>query len=87
MKFYHPDKNINNPDYESDNFYEVYEAYDTLNDEERRKIYNKTQLILIKSNDMIRQPRSAEEWNESLESHYQKNKRTGRKAGCERTFL
>ncbi len=66
LKFYHPDKNINNPEYESENFYKVYEAYDTLNDEERRKIYNETQLILIKSNDIIRQPRSAEEWNESF---------------------
>ena len=66
LKFYHPDKNINNPEYESENFYKVYEAYDTLNDEERRKIYNETQLLLIKSNDIIRQPRSAEEWNESF---------------------
>lgn len=66
LKFYHPDKNINNPEYESENFYKVYEAYDTLNDEERRKIYNETQLILIKSNDIIKQPGSAEEWNESF---------------------
>ena len=66
LKFYHPDKNINNPEYESENFYKVYEAYDTLNDEERRKIYNETQLILIKSNDIIRQPGSTEEWNEAL---------------------
>jgi type IV secretory pathway VirB4 component len=66
LKSYHPDKNINNPEYESENFYKVYEAYETLNDEERRKIYNETQLILIKSNDIIRQPRSSEEWNESF---------------------
>ncbi len=66
LKSYHPDKNINNPEYESENFYKVYEAYETLNDERRRKIYNETQLILIKSNDIIRQPRSSEEWNESF---------------------
>ncbi len=66
LKLYHPDKNINNPEYESENFYKVYEAYDTLNDEERRKIYDETQLILIRSNDIIKQPRSAEEWNESF---------------------
>ena len=66
LKFYHPDKNINNPEYESENFYKVYEAYDTLNDEERRKVYNETQLILIKSNDIIRQHRSADEWNKSF---------------------
>lgn len=66
LKFYHPDKNINNPEYESETFYKVYEAYDTLNDEERRKIYNETQLILIKSSDIIKQPRSADDWNESF---------------------
>lgn len=63
---YHPDKNINNPDYDSEKFYKVYEAYETLHDEEKRKIYNETQLILIKSNEIIRQPKTAEEWNESF---------------------
>ena len=63
---HHPDKNLNNPDYDSEKFYKVYEAYETLNDEEKRKIYNETQLILIKSNEIIRQPKTAEEWNESF---------------------
>lgn len=63
---YHPDKNLNNPDYDSEKFYKVYEAYETLNDDEKRKIYNETQLILIKSNEIIRQPKTAEEWNESF---------------------
>ena len=66
LKFYHPDKNVNNPDYDSEKFYQVYEAYDTLNDEERRKIYNETQLILIKSNEIIKRPENAEDWNESF---------------------
>lgn len=63
---YHPDKNMNNPNYDSEKFYKVYEAYETLNDEDKRKIYNETQLILIKSNKIIRQPKTAEEWNESF---------------------
>jgi type IV secretory pathway VirB4 component len=63
---YHPDKNMNNPNYDSEKFYKVYEAYETLNDEGKRKIYNETQLILIKSNEIIRQPKTAEEWNESF---------------------
>ena len=63
---YHPDKNLDNPDYDSEKFYKVYEAYETLNDKEKRKIYNETQLILIKSNEIIRQPKTAEEWNESF---------------------
>ena len=62
---YHPDKNMNNPNYDSEKFYKVYEAYETLNDEDKRKIYNETQLILIKSNEIIRQPKTTEEWNES----------------------
>jgi len=66
LKFYHPDKNVNNPDYDSEIFYKVYEAYDTLNDEERRKIYNETQLILIKSNEIIKRPETAKDWNESF---------------------
>ncbi len=63
---YHPDKNMNNPNYDSEKFYKIYEAYETLNDEDKRKIYNETQLILIKSNEIIRQPKTAEEWNESF---------------------
>lgn len=66
LKFYHPDKNANNPDYDSEQFYKVYEAYDTLNDEQRRKIYNETQLILIKSSEIITRPERAEDWNESF---------------------
>jgi DnaJ-class molecular chaperone len=37
LKFYHPDKNINNPDYDSEKF-TVYEAYETLNDEEKKNL-------------------------------------------------
>jgi DnaJ-class molecular chaperone len=41
LKFYHPDKNMNNPDYDSEKFYKVYEAYETLNDEEKEKFIMK----------------------------------------------
>ncbi|PTT37535.1 conjugal transfer protein TraG [Chryseobacterium sp. HMWF028] len=66
INIYHPDKNINNPDYDSDKFYKVFEAYDTLSDDKKRKVYNETQLILIRSNDIIIQPKTAEERNESF---------------------
>lgn len=66
LKSYHPDKNLNNPDYDSERFYKVYEAYETLSDEQRRKIYNETQLILIKSKDIIERPGSTEDWNQSF---------------------
>lgn len=66
LKSYHPDKNLNNPDYDSEKFYKVYEAYETLSDDHRRKIYNETQLILVKSKDIIERADSASDWNQSF---------------------
>lgn len=66
LKSYHPDKNLNNPYYDSERFYKVYEAYETLSDEQRRKIYNETQLILIKSEDVIGRPKSVADWDQSF---------------------
>jgi len=66
LKSYHPDKNLNNPDYDSERFYKVYEAYETLSDDHRRKIYNETQLILVKSKDIIERPESASDWDQSF---------------------
>ncbi|SEM97125.1 Bacteroides conjugation system ATPase, TraG family [Chryseobacterium taichungense] len=66
LKSYHPDKNLNNPDYDSERFYKVYEAYETLSDEQRRKIYNETQLILIKSKDIIERPESLADQDQSF---------------------
>lgn len=63
---YHPDKNLNNPDYDSEKFYTIYEAYETLSDQEKRKAYNETQLILIQANEIIQQPKNAEDWDESF---------------------
>lgn len=63
---YHPDKNVNNPNYNPSDFYHVYEAYETLIDENKRKVYNETKMILIKSKDIIKRPDSAEEWNEAF---------------------
>jgi curved DNA-binding protein CbpA len=80
LKFYHPDKNINNPDYDSEKFYQVYEAYETLGDEDRRKIYNETQMILIKSNDIIKPPETPEEWNESFRKAIIKKLRNWKKS-------
>ena len=64
IRRYHPDANINNPDYDSEKFYQVYEAYETLSDEERRKVYNETQMILVKANEVIKRPEHFEGWNE-----------------------
>ena len=66
LKLHHPDKNTNDPNYDSEDFYKIYEAYDTLSDEEKRKVYNETQLILIKSDEIIKRPENAEDWNRSF---------------------
>lgn len=65
ISIYHPDKNINNPDYEPSKFYQVFEAYETLSDDEKRKVYNESQLILTKSKEIIRRPQNFGEWNEA----------------------
>lgn len=63
IKFYHPDSNRNNPDYDSKKFFEIYEAYETLIDKKKRKIYNDSQLVLIKANSIVKTPTSSHEWN------------------------
>lgn len=65
LKRYHPDKNMNAPGYDSELFYRVYEAYETLNDKQRRNIYNETRLMLMSPDDLIKKPETAEQWNES----------------------
>lgn len=66
IKLHHPDSNRDNPDFEHDKFYEVYEAYQTLSDETKRAIYNDTQLILIQTTDLIKTPKTNEEYSEQF---------------------
>ena len=64
IRLYHPDSNLHNADYDHEKFYKVYEAYETLSDEEKRKVYNETQMILIKANEIIKRPENVENWKE-----------------------
>ncbi|MDN3607681.1 TraG family conjugative transposon ATPase [Kaistella yonginensis] len=66
IQLYHPDKNSNNPDYDATKFYKVFEAYETLNDEERRKVYDETQLIVTKAKSIIKRPVGSEEYEEAI---------------------
>ncbi|MDE5518725.1 TraG family conjugative transposon ATPase [Elizabethkingia meningoseptica] len=66
LMLHHPDKNRNNPDYDGEEFYKIYEAYETLSNEEKRKVYNESQLILIKYDEIIKRPENAEDWNKSM---------------------
>lgn len=66
ISLYHPDKNLNNQDYDPSKFYQVFEAYETLSDDEKRKVYNETQLILIKTKDLIKRPENTKDWNDGI---------------------
>ena len=66
ISLHHPDKNVNNPDYDASKFYKVFEAYETLNDAERRKIYDETQLIITKTKDIIKRPENSDDWNHTI---------------------
>ena len=66
IQLYHPDKNSNNPDYDATKFYRVFEAYETLNDEERRKVYDETQLIVTKAKSIIKRPVGSKEYEEAI---------------------
>ncbi len=65
IRQYHPDANIGNPDYDSETFYRVFEAYETLTDDNRRKVYNETQLIVAATRSLVKRPENAGEWNEA----------------------
>ena len=47
---------MNNPDYDSEKFYKVYEAYEILSSEEKRRAYNETLLMIIQANEIIKSP-------------------------------
>lgn len=51
MQEYHPDKNHNKKDYNPENYFKIYEAYDTLADEERRKAYNESAALIMVRNE------------------------------------
>ena len=48
---YHPDKNRNNQNYNPEHYFKIYEAYDTLSDEERRKAYNESAALIMVRNE------------------------------------
>lgn len=66
IKLHHPDTNRDNPNYNSDVIFKIFEAYETLTNEEQRKIYNETALIVAKSKAVIKRPESIKEWNEAF---------------------
>ncbi|WP_454976824.1 TraG family conjugative transposon ATPase [Capnocytophaga leadbetteri] len=48
---YHPDKNHNKQNYNPEHYFKIYEAYDTLSDEERRKAYNESAALIMVRNE------------------------------------
>ncbi|MDO4728855.1 MAG: TraG family conjugative transposon ATPase [Bacteroidota bacterium] len=53
IKTYHPDSNLNNKEYDSDYYFKIFEAYEVLSDENKRKIYNETTALIIQQKDLI----------------------------------
>ncbi|MGP2571465.1 TraG/VirB4 family ATPase [Ornithobacterium rhinotracheale] len=67
LKLWHPDHNIGKADYDSDYYLKIYEAYTTLTDENKRKVYNETTLILSKNHTpSIKKPKNAEEYDQAF---------------------
>lgn len=52
LKNYHPDTN-NDTDYDSYSFSKIFEAYDILSDENKRKIYNETTALIIQQKELM----------------------------------
>ncbi len=63
---YHPDKNFNNEDYDDSQFDRIHEAYETLSNEEKRKAYDETLLVLA-NREVIKKPQvNTTEWEEAF---------------------
>lgn len=63
---YHPDKNRGHENYDDALFNRIYEAYETLSHEEKRRAYDETRLILSKR-EVIRRPQiNTSEWEQAF---------------------
>lgn len=58
----HPDKNINDENFDQEEYLRVYRAYDTLSDSKKRKTYDQTQLTLSKSEIVERPKKNSHEY-------------------------
>lgn len=63
---FHPDKNLDNLDYDPEMFHKINKAWETLRDEHLRKEYNENHLILSNPRDILKRPKTAEEWNKAF---------------------
>ncbi|AZA73798.1 TraG family conjugative transposon ATPase [Chryseobacterium indoltheticum] len=66
IAIHHPDKNINNPEYDSEKFHKVFEAYDILSDDVKRRAYNETLTILATDKDVIKKSLNEDDWNNDI---------------------
>ncbi|HAY3591382.1 conjugal transfer protein TraG [Elizabethkingia anophelis] len=65
---YHPDTNKDNPDYNPELFFQVHKAYETLRDDETRRVYNETHLIVAKARTLIKRPQNSEDWDKAFKN-------------------
>jgi curved DNA-binding protein CbpA len=59
---FHPDKNMGNEDYDDAQFDRIHQAYDTLSNDEKRKAYDETQLVLSNREITKRPQINTQEW-------------------------
>lgn len=65
---HHPDHNLNSSAYDPELYFQIREAYETLTDEEKRREYNETQLLLVSQNEIIKKVNLNEV--ENIEEHF-----------------
>ena len=65
---YHPDKNLNNPNYNPNVYHKITLAYENLSDEIKRKIYNETHLLVAPTRDIIATPKDSGDYEAGLKN-------------------
>lgn len=63
---YHPDKNFENTDFDETMFDKIHEAYETLINAEKRKVYDDSQLVLANTQIIERPKINSVEWEDAF---------------------
>ncbi len=64
IKKYHPDSNRDRTNYNVEEFYQIFEAYEVLSDEEKRRAYNESHALISTSKEIVIRPTTQDEYDE-----------------------